>query len=66
MKRLNGLPGRLAVITLACVAGVAQADDQDVIDYRRHIMKTMGEPDLPRYLSEASVNSRVNFTRSQQ
>jgi cytochrome c556 len=43
MKRLNGLPGRLAVITLACVAGAAQADDQDVIDYRRHIMKTMGE-----------------------
>jgi cytochrome c556 len=25
------------------IGAVAHADDQDVIDYRRHIMKTMGE-----------------------
>ena len=34
---------RLIFALLLGTAAVAQADDQDVIDYRRHIMHTMGE-----------------------
>ena len=34
---------RLASFVLASLPLLAHADDQDVIDYRQHIMKTMGE-----------------------
>jgi cytochrome c556 len=34
---------RLILMLLLSAAATAQADDQDVIDYRRHIMHTMGE-----------------------
>lgn len=34
---------KLIFTLLLSTACVAQADDQDVIDYRRHIMHTMGE-----------------------
>jgi cytochrome c556 len=34
---------RLFLALLLSTAAVAHADDQDVIDYRRHIMHTMGE-----------------------
>ena len=34
---------RVILALLLSTAAVAQADDQDVIDYRRHIMHTMGE-----------------------
>ena len=33
----------LTLMLLLSAAAAAQADDQDVIDYRRHIMHTMGE-----------------------
>jgi len=37
--------GYLAVgcVCLVMAASMARADDQDVIDYREHVMKTMGE-----------------------
>jgi cytochrome c556 len=40
MTRLRLLP---AAMVLALVTSIAHADDQDVIDYRVHIMKTMSE-----------------------
>ena len=49
MARLSALAGRLALVAqmtlVACMgaAATAHADDQDVIDYRKHVMKTMGE-----------------------
>jgi cytochrome c556 len=33
----------LILVVLLSAAATAQADDQDVIDYRRHIMHTLGE-----------------------
>jgi cytochrome c556 len=33
----------LALAALLTASSAAWADDQDVIDYRRHVMKTMGE-----------------------
>lgn len=43
MKRLGTLAVSMALVALVAAAGPAQADDEDVIDYRKHIMKTMGE-----------------------
>lgn len=40
---LRALGGRLIIVTLLSGAALAHADDQDVIDYRRHIMHTMGQ-----------------------
>jgi cytochrome c556 len=34
---------RLILAVLLGTAAIAHADDQDVIDYRRHVMHTMGE-----------------------
>ena len=33
----------LAMMFLASLSAQSRADDQDVIDYRQHIMKSMGE-----------------------
>ena len=33
----------IAFFALSCAALPGRADDQDVIDYRQHVMKTMGE-----------------------
>lgn len=43
MTRQSSIAVRLALLTVLSVSGPAQADDQDVIEYRQHIMKTMGE-----------------------
>ncbi len=44
MTRLNKIIGGLAIAAVVAVVPVpAQADDQDVIDYRKHVMKTLGE-----------------------
>ena len=42
MTRVVQLVAGLAVIAAVAVPGVARADNQDTIDYRKHIMKTMG------------------------
>lgn len=34
---------RFAFALLLCAPVIAAADDQDVIDYRQHVMKTLGE-----------------------
>jgi cytochrome c556 len=34
---------RVALLGLLAVGGATHADDQDTIDYRQHIMKTLGE-----------------------
>ncbi|HEY4366237.1 MAG TPA: cytochrome c [Steroidobacteraceae bacterium] len=41
--RLRRLAGALTLAVTLASAPLAHADDQDAIDYRRHIMKTMGE-----------------------
>lgn len=33
----------LALATLACLSASASADDADAIDYRKHVMNTLGE-----------------------
>jgi cytochrome c556 len=46
MKRLAKLTGGIAAVAMTAVLALptaAQADNQDVIDYRVHIMKTMDE-----------------------
>lgn len=44
MSRFSRLAGRLAlVVAIGAVAGAARAEDEDVIDYRKHIMSSMGE-----------------------
>lgn len=43
MTWLSKLAVSLALVGLFAASGAAAADDQDVIDYRRHIMTTMGE-----------------------
>jgi cytochrome c556 len=43
MSRLSHFLIAGTVLIGATASGVARADDQDVIDYREHIMKTMGE-----------------------
>lgn len=42
-KRLRSAAGTLALVVVAITTSTANADEQDVIDYRRRIMKTMGE-----------------------
>jgi cytochrome c556 len=42
VARLRGFAGALGIVVVLA-ATPSHADDQDVIDYRRHIMKTMGE-----------------------
>jgi cytochrome c556 len=37
------IPVALAVVTLALASLPGRADDQDVVDYRQHVMKTLGE-----------------------
>jgi len=41
--RVNRRASHWLLVALAMAAGPALADDQDVIDYRRHIMTTLGE-----------------------
>lgn len=43
MIRLRRLATGLACVVAASVSTAVQAEDQDVVDYRRHIMKTLGE-----------------------
>jgi cytochrome c556 len=43
MIRLRTQAGGLLLASILLAAPGSQADDADVIDYRRHIMKTMGE-----------------------
>jgi cytochrome c556 len=43
MLRLSHLLIACTVLITATASSVARADDQDVIDYRQHIMKTMEE-----------------------
>jgi cytochrome c556 len=43
MKRLSALAVSLALVGLVSAAESARGDDDDVIDYRKHIMTTMGE-----------------------
>ena len=42
-RRLVQFAAGVALIAAATLAGTARADNQDTIDYREHIMKTMGE-----------------------
>src|SRR5579883_3400533 len=54
--------GLVAVIVLSgAMPGLARADDKDVIDYRRHIMKTLNEQSgaLGEILSGAIPNDNV-------
>ena len=39
----DSFPAALAIFILALASLPARADDQDVIDYRTHVMKTLGE-----------------------
>lgn len=43
MTRLARILGELAVVAMVAATSSAHADGQDTIDYRRHVMKTMGE-----------------------
>ncbi len=43
MKRMGKLAGRLVLVAMTAMGGLAYADDQDVVDYRRHIMITLRE-----------------------
>lgn len=43
MKRVRGILGGAMLVVAMAVSSGAWADDQDVIDYRRHLMKAMGE-----------------------
>jgi cytochrome c556 len=43
MRRLSYLVIRCVFLVLVTASAVVRADDQDVIDYRTHVMKTMGE-----------------------
>ena len=43
MKSPRVVVGALVLAGILSVSSVAHADDQDAIDYREHIMKTMGE-----------------------
>lgn len=40
---MKGFLGTAAACVLLAASGVASGDDQDVIDYRHHVMKTIGE-----------------------
>ncbi len=41
-RLLPSLVGAAALLAITLLPAIARADDQDVIDYRQHIMKTMG------------------------
>ena len=43
MTRLSHLAAGVALLAATTLSGIAYADNQDTIDYREHIMKTMGE-----------------------
>lgn len=43
MTRLRKLMSGLALAMVVTASATAHADDQDVIDYRKHIMKTLAE-----------------------
>jgi cytochrome c556 len=43
MSRLSHFLITFAVLITSTASSAARADDQDVIDYREHIMKTVGE-----------------------
>ena len=43
MTRLGHIAAGVALIAATMLSGVARADNQDTIDYRQHIMKTLGE-----------------------
>ncbi len=43
MSRLSHIAAAVALLAATTLSGVARADNQDVIDYRQHIMKTLGE-----------------------
>lgn len=43
MRRWSHFAIGCAILVAATASTLARADDQDVIDYREHIMKTMGE-----------------------
>ena len=42
-RRALAICGRVALLGVLAFGGVSHADDQDTIDYRQHIMKTLGE-----------------------
>src|SRR4051812_11894527 len=42
-RRLVQFAAGVALIAAVTLPGIARADNQDVIDYREHIMKTLGE-----------------------
>ena len=43
MKMTGKLAGRLILVATLATVGPARADDQDVIDYRKHVMITLRE-----------------------
>lgn len=43
MTRLSHIAAGVALLAATTLSGVARADNQDIIDYRQHIMKTLGE-----------------------
>jgi cytochrome c556 len=43
MTRLGHIAAGVALIAATMLTGAARADNQDIIDYRQHIMKTLGE-----------------------
>lgn len=43
MKRLGKLVSQVVLVAVTATVGSVHADDQDVIDYRKHIMTTMRE-----------------------
>jgi cytochrome c556 len=43
MTRLSHIAAGVALIAATMLSGVARADNQDIIDYREHVMKTLGE-----------------------
>jgi len=40
---VRGIAKIAALTALTCLIGVAVADDQDTVDYRKHVMKSLGE-----------------------
>jgi cytochrome c556 len=40
---MKALAKGMALGVLACLAAAAVADDQDAVDYRKHVMSTLGE-----------------------
>lgn len=40
---MRGIAKIVALTALTCLIGVAVADDQDTVDYRKHVMKSLGE-----------------------